>query len=257
LNYNLWHLFGPVSWPAWAWIAACLTGWTGHPQLSRRFWFWGGLWALVMIATPLGHLVIRPLESQFKVPKSLPQIDGILMLTGSERLKLSTYYRQPVLSDAGDRELMSIILSHKFPKAELVVVGGVRDGGSLRDTDIAYSAFINAGLAKTRLKVINGTRDTCANAAAAKTVMRPGMHWLLVTSAAHMPRAMACFTAADLQPIPYPVDFRGRSDVWHPIFMPGGVDNLATFDFASHEWVGLVYYRLRGKTATIFPKTKR
>jgi uncharacterized SAM-binding protein YcdF (DUF218 family) len=251
MRYNLWFLFGPVSWPAWAWIGAVLAQWANRPGLSRRLWFWGGLWGVAITASPLGHILIQPLERQYPVPNVSGRIDGILMLTGAERLEQSTTHRQPVLNEAGERVLLAVMLHHRFPGALLVAVGGVADGASLRDTDIAYSAFVRSGVARDRIRLINGTTDTCTNASASRRVMKPGTRWLLVTSAAHMPRAMACYRAAGLSPVPYPADFRGRAKIWQPVFSPGGTTNLTTFDFAAHEWAGLLYYRLTGRIDSI------
>ena len=64
-----------------------------------------------------------------------------------------------------------------------------------------------------------------------------------------MPRAMACFRAVGWEVIPYPTDFGGGPSRCHS----GSSDNLEDLDFAAHEWLGLVYYRLRGYTNELFP----
>lgn len=79
----------------------------------------------------------------------------------------------------------------------------------------------------------------------------PGDRWLLITSAVHMPRSVACFRAAGWTITPYPADFSRGPEPFHF----GLVDNLADLDTAAHEWVGLLYYRLRGYTSEIFPRS--
>jgi uncharacterized SAM-binding protein YcdF (DUF218 family) len=67
-----------------------------------------------------------------------------------------------------------------------------------------------------------------------------------------MPRTIACFRAAGWEVIPQPADY-------HVVL--GGIDagtfqiadNLALLDIALHEWVGLAYYRLTGRTQEFFP----
>jgi len=61
---------------------------------------------------------------------------------------------------------------------------------------------------------------------------------LLVTSAVHMPRSMACFRAPGWEVTPYPADFSRGPEAFHF----GLVDNLADLDEAVHEWAGLVFY---------------
>jgi uncharacterized SAM-binding protein YcdF (DUF218 family) len=65
-----------------------------------------------------------------------------------------------------------------------------------------------------------------------------------------MPRAVACFRATGWEVTPYPTDFaRGPEP-----FYFGLAANLEDLDLAAHEWVGLLYYRLRGFTDEIFPR---
>ncbi len=75
---------------------------------------------------------------------------------------------------------------------------------------------------------------------------RPGEVWLLDTSAIHMPRAMAVARRLDWPMIAWPSDY---------ITAPGGTGtdmfdvagNLGLTDYAMHEWIGMLAYRLSGK----------
>src|SRR5262249_43177615 len=71
---------------------------------------------------------------------------------------------------------------------------------------------------------------------------------LLVTSATHMPRALASFRKADLDVVPWPADFRGHSyplvaTVFDLLPDAGALEKTTS---AIKEWVGLAVYRLRG-----------
>jgi uncharacterized SAM-binding protein YcdF (DUF218 family) len=79
-----------------------------------------------------------------------------------------------------------------------------------------------------------------------------GENWVVVTSAAHLPRTMACFQAAGWNVIPQPADYQGLVAAWEP----GSyrvADNLSRLDVALHEWIGLGYYRVTGRTRVLFP----
>ena len=82
---------------------------------------------------------------------------------------------------------------------------------------------------------------------------KPSERWLLVTTAMHMPRAVGCFRVAGFQAEPYPVKFmtsgRSRSFAGFAI----GPSALMQFDRAAKEWIGLIAYRLMGKTDALFP----
>ena len=80
-----------------------------------------------------------------------------------------------------------------------------------------------------------------------------GQTWLLVTSAFHMPRAMALFRKADFAVLPWPVDFRtsGREGVG--LFVDNPVDSLQATTIALREWIGLFAYWLSGRIDRPFP----
>ena len=67
-----------------------------------------------------------------------------------------------------------------------------------------------------------------------------------------MPRAVGCFRVAGFQAEPYPIEF--RTDRTHPFtsFSPGS-RALEHLDTAAKEWIGLIAYRLMGKTDALFP----
>jgi uncharacterized SAM-binding protein YcdF (DUF218 family) len=65
-----------------------------------------------------------------------------------------------------------------------------------------------------------------------------------------MPRAVACFRRAGIEPIPYPVDYNLIRPTREA---PSGLAQLQLVDLALHEWIGLAYYRLAGRIDDLFP----
>ena len=80
-----------------------------------------------------------------------------------------------------------------------------------------------------------------------------GETWLLVTSAYHMPRSMGIFRAQDMNPVAFPVDYRtiGTAEDWKP--PADGSLAIRHFETAVREWIGLLAYRLTGKSDALFP----
>jgi len=69
---------------------------------------------------------------------------------------------------------------------------------------------------------------------------------LLVTSAFHMPRAVHIFRHAGFEVHPYPVDFLTSVTERTPMdFLPSAHD-LRLTDIAIREWIGRLYYRVKG-----------
>ena len=112
--------------------------------------------------------------------------------------------------------------------------------------------FADLGLSPDRLRLEAASRNTAENAAMTRALLTPeaGQRWLLVTSAYHMPRAVAAFCAAGWTGlIPYPVDYRSPGDGagWR---FSENADALAT---ALREWIGLAAYRLTGRATEPSP----
>jgi uncharacterized SAM-binding protein YcdF (DUF218 family) len=76
--------------------------------------------------------------------------------------------------------------------------------------------------------------------------------WLLVTSASHMPRAVGLFRKAGWPVVPWPVAYKTGHSPKVQLTREFG-DKFMHFDWAAHEWVGLVSYWLMGRTDALFP----
>ncbi len=63
----------------------------------------------------------------------------------------------------------------------------------------------------------------------------------------HIPRAVGCFRVAGFQVEPYPAEFMTRTG-----FVTGS-SALIRLDRDAKGWIGLVAYRLMGKTDSLFP----
>jgi uncharacterized SAM-binding protein YcdF (DUF218 family) len=85
---------------------------------------------------------------------------------------------------------------------------------------------------------------------------QPGEVWIVVTSAIHLQRTIACFRAAGWTDIiAQPADYRVTLGSWTTGTLQV-VENLAILDDAAHEWLGLAYYRLTGRTQEFFPRPR-
>jgi len=74
-----------------------------------------------------------------------------------------------------------------------------------------------------------------------------------VTSAYHMPRSIGIFRKVGFDVEPYPADWRvgGAADLVN--FSVRSIEALGRTELALREWMGLVAYRISGKTSALFP----
>lgn len=253
-NYTIWALISPATWIFWTlllWLALRQLGW----RRAARTVLIIGVVAGYLVATPwFAQVLIWPLEKRFVPAPDDPPAAGIILLAGSETWSQWTPERGLQVGAAGDRFTTTLSLAATHRRAQVIFVGTpAREGKS--DTQMA-GAFLKPWLSD-RLTLIGDTVDTCDNARAVAQsgLVTPEGRWLLVTSAAHMPRAVACFAAHGLVVEPAPADFRAtRSLVLAPgnlkSYLPSG-QALDTANLALHEWVGLIWYAAHDRIAPV------
>ena len=209
---------------------------------------------VAIMVLPLGEWASAPLERRFPQTELPPRIDGIILLGGAVSLPLTRANGQVALNDMAERITETLALAHHYPDAVVLISGG--DGSlvpkGLTEAAATRSLLVADGLDARRILVEDRSRDTYENALDSKAVAnpQPGQNWVLVTSANHIPRAMGCFRQVGFDVIPYPVDYNSGTN---PYFGGNFASDLRTLSYAAHEWMGLVFYRLAGRTDALFP----
>jgi uncharacterized SAM-binding protein YcdF (DUF218 family) len=208
--------------------------------------------------SPLGGLLLYPLENRFpswNAAHGAP--DGIIVLGGPIDPDLSIAHDTPVIRWAPDRIVVAAELARKYPDSRIVFSGGSANliSNDAREADFAVQIFEALGIDRTRLILERRSRNTYENAVFSKALAapNPGERWLLVTSAYHMPRAMGLFRKVGFAVEPYPVDWRVGAPADLLSFAPASGEGLTRTDTAIREWMGLLAYRLAGRTDALFP----
>lgn len=208
--------------------------------------------------SPLPNLLLYPLEARFPPwDASGGAPNGIVVLGGSIDPEPSAARGVTVYRGAVDRILSAAALAHRYPQARIIYSGGsanlVADDAA-KEADYALSVFESLGIARQRLTMERRSRNTSENAEFSKALAspEPGERWLLVTSAYHMPRSIGVFRKAGFAVEPYPADWRtDPNNLLKPFVFAS--DGLERADTAVREWMGLVAYRISGKTGELLP----
>jgi uncharacterized SAM-binding protein YcdF (DUF218 family) len=169
--------------------------------------------------------LIAKLETRFDRPRieDWSSVSGLVVLGGQPtKLRLKETFR----------------LAETYPHLRIVVSGP-------NDEEKGIIANVRPELRNRivlELKSLKVHEDTYGNAVFSTELIHPahGERWLLVTSATHMPRAIGTFHKAGFPIEPWPV-----------LDTPGDLEYL--LKTARREWLGLIAYRLLGRTGELFP----
>ncbi len=242
-----------------------IVGLVGLVLLCTRFTrlaSWLVVTSIVLVAvaglSPLGNVLILPLEQRF--PPWSPSHgapDGIVVLGGAIEPEISAARGVVALNEAAERIIATVELARRYPNAAIVFSGGSNALLFDREPEAPYAVrvLVALGVARDRITAEEQSRNTIENAVFSRLIAapKPGQRWLLVTSAYHMPRAVAAFRAAGFPVEAYPVDWRTRGPADARLPFRSLSKGLRQTDLGVHEWVGLLAYRLTGKTTQLFP----
>jgi uncharacterized SAM-binding protein YcdF (DUF218 family) len=228
----------------------------------RRLASWLIVTSLVLIAlggySPLGRILLLPLEDRFPAwDASRGAPDGIVVLGGAVSPDISAARGVVALNGAAERLTVTAELAHRYPDARIIFTGGTAslDSSAPLEAPLAVKEFEALGVAHDRITAEEQSRNTIENAVFSRLLAqpKPGERWLLVTSASHMPRAIAAFRAAGFPVEAYPVNWHTQGQRDAAELFASFPEGLAMTDYAVHEWLGLAAYRLTGKTSELFP----
>lgn len=246
-----------LQWPAWivaALLLATLRSFIRPAPAWRRL--------LLPFVTATAYVASIPasmsqiaawIEAQAPVPSSedIARFAGgqpvrILVLSGGWfRLTESGYVA--VLGAASWERVAAGVTLWKTTGGKIYFSGAPQpDGGNSVAREMARVA-LQMGVPVDAIGIEERSTNTRENIvlSAAQFGLEPGTRVMLVTSAVHMPRALAAAKAAAWQVLPVPCDFRADTELDWRSFVPSN-DAPTSMEGLLHEALGLLQYRWRG-----------
>lgn len=256
-----WALLAPSSVIVLLILGAWLAQVTGGQRLARRLLSLCTLLLVLISALPLGDWLLAPLEKRFPANSALPaNADGIIVLGGAIDPERSEYWQQAELTEAGERISAFVYLANLYPQAQLIYSGGnnALGGSELKETDYAPYLLAQLGLAEERALLFESeSRNTWENVVNSQALIgsensETAGNWIVITSAFHMPRATGAFCRRQWPVYTYAVDHRSNPEpLWRLQFTP--LHNLQLLELALREWLGLLAYRVTGRSDRLLP----
>ncbi len=185
-------------------------------------------------------VMLRPLESKYSAPETLPDVDYIVVLGGGRVVDA----RFPTISQLGSasrtRFLEGVRIYHAIKRAELIFTG----------KDIAGpmgKLAVDIGIPEADIHVFPEPKDTKDEARYVKELVGRDP-FLLVTSASHMYRAVMLFEKQGTRPVPFPTGHlcKDAPGVTPGDFFPDAMV-LHKAERAVYEYLGIVWAKLRGQ----------
>jgi uncharacterized SAM-binding protein YcdF (DUF218 family) len=210
------------------------------------------LWFFALPATANGlmHALEAPVTP---VMKDGDTYDAVIMLTGSVEPATTADTGEPQYNDTVERVLTTFDLL-RTNRARFAILSGTSWGqgryGLPSESRIIASQLAAWGIDASRIVTDDVSRNTHQNAIESVRIAREHawLHDVLVTSAAHMKRAHACFAKLGLDPDTRATDFAAYEPAKHGHGWQPRAVILDESVSALHEYVGRFVYRLRGWT---------
>ena len=202
--------------------------------------------ALYALSTPwVGGLLLKSLEISVPVsPAQLQTADAIVVLGGGRRTDEAEYGGDTLNSLSLERLRYAAHL-HRASGLPILVSGGKPGGGSLAEGRIMQRILQNEYRLSPRW-IEEASLTTWENARLSAPLLKEGgaQRIALVTHAWHLRRAVPLFESQGLSVIPAGLQFsRTRIDsILDLLPTPVG---LRDSSFALHEWLGILWYKLR------------
>jgi len=196
----------------------------------------------------VSDMLAKPLEQQYPPVsdfQSLKNVKWIVVLAGGSTvdpaLPLSTY-----LSGASLVRLSEGIRIHNMlPKTKLVLTGRSGFEGITPVAEVMADTAREWGVKPEDIIIEAEATDTKDHPIYVKKIVGSDP-FILVTSATHMPRAMALFEKHGMRPTPAPTDYlvMKKEGISPGDFFPSA-GSLGKAGQAIHEYLGIVWAKLR------------
>jgi uncharacterized SAM-binding protein YcdF (DUF218 family) len=199
-----------------------------------------GLITTVFSSGMIAGALMSPLEyshPRLRDAAQYPQARHIVVLTGwagdDDDMPLTGRYS----ASAAYRVLMALELYSERPDCDVIISG---DETTAR---LMGEGMVKLGLPSEKLRLESQSFTTADSAAHLEPILGD-QPFFLVTSAGHMPRTLGVLAKQGLKAIPVPTDHQlpkhWQNAEWNPSPL-----SLTVSDRAMHEYLGLLWYRLR------------
>lgn len=202
--------------------------------------------------SPLPSWLLQPLEWRY-TPLNygpgdvVPEVPWVVVLggghSGTDKLPPTARLNRATLA-----RLVEGVRQWRLHPGSTLVLSGGSVYGETPNAEVLASAAESLGVDRADILIEAESKDTHDEAVLLKPILGRD-DFVMVTSASHMPRAVALFRGQGLEPTPAPTDYQskkaGRSLT--PGFFFPSTTGFTRGQRAAHEYLGLLWSKLRGQ----------
>ena len=228
---------------------------TRRQRLGKILITVGAALLLLLSLGPIGEALVTTLEGRYEpygayghFPVPEEEIAYVVVLAGGlpsdPELPITRYGG----GDGGGRALEAVRIHRRCPNSKLVLSGGLgADPDAPKELLTNYRFVTMLGVADADIIIQNTSLDTDDEARNIKPIVGDAS-FVLVTSASHMPRALALFRQQGMDPIPAPTDYRvGPIRRYTLDSLIPSVYALQESETTVYEYLGMLWARLTGQ----------
>jgi uncharacterized SAM-binding protein YcdF (DUF218 family) len=253
---SFWLMPMPFCFTA-MFIGLVLMSWPKRARFGRGLLI-GGFALLMLFSNKfVSKWLIRPIEARYPalpefsastpLPAELATCRFVVVLGGGNGHSPNTSANNLLSASALGRVMEGVRILRAVPEAKLIVTGPRSASAPSSHATVLARTAMAYGITPDRILHIDQARDTEEESRAAQRLAQGG-RVALVTSAWHMPRSVALFRSAGLDPLPCPADFKSHTHDefhWDDLFWDSAALDRSTL--AVHERLGYLWIWLRGK----------
>ncbi len=249
-SWFITNALAAVLLPPLSLVVLGLIGW----RISRRFrkfglaMIWLSVVLLIGLSTEAGsRLLIRPLEAR-SLPVTDPAKSGaqaIVVLGGGRLFAAPEDHGRDQPSTEVLARLRHAARLQRMTGLPILISGGAPDSSGESEAEVMRRSLKEDFRAEVRW-LEDTSENTAQNARLSYKQLSSVQitRILLVTDAIHMPRSQETFRRAGFDVVPAATAYRSMKSPTAADWIPTGKD-LRYSHYALHEWIGLVWYRLR------------
>lgn len=230
-------------------LLAVLVFW--HRAWARKLLLYAILLIFALHSGPVNYALRYPLESRYPPlldPRTVGAYDAIVVLTSSA-IPVGGLVPFPSIDESMFHRLEEAWRLYQIRPKPIIVSGGHVNPftADKNENGIARDYLVRWGVPRSAIIAEAKSRDTFESAVEVQRLLKQKgfRRYLLVTSAAHMPRSMLAFSALAPEPVAAPGDFSlGPLEITPLDFIPSERAAHSIF-ITLHEYLGLANYGWR------------